>query len=193
VDSVAGSNESKTRSFRIIGINHLGLAPKDPSKARTFFTNVLGLGFLGEELVKEQMTNTVMIDSAMLDSAMIDLAPIDLAPTDSSPTNSSPTDSATAASAKIPTGRPMLEILENETGPDGPKPGPIAKFLAKKGSGIHHVALQVDNLDAALAYMQANGIQMIDSIPRPGSHNTRIAFIHPESTGGLLVELVQQL
>ena len=168
VDSVAGSNESKTRSFRIIGINHLGLAPKDPSKARTFFTNVLGLGFLGEELVKEQMTNTVMIDSAM-------------------------TDSATATSAKIPTGRPMLEILENETGPDGPKPGPIAKFLAKKGSGIHHVALQVDNLDAALAYMQAHGIQMIDSIPRPGSHNTRIAFIHPESTGGLLVELVQQL
>lgn len=163
VDSVAGSNESKTRSFRIIGINHLGLAPKDPSKARTFFTNVLGLGFLGEELVKEQMTNTVMIDSA------------------------------TAASAKIPTGRPMLEILENETGPDGPKPGPIAKFLAKKGSGIHHVALQVDNLDAALAYMQAHGIQMIDSTPRPGSHNTRIAFIHPESTGGLLVELVQQL
>ncbi len=168
VDSVAGSNESKTRSFRIIGINHLGLAPKDPSKARTFFTNVLGLGFLGEELVKEQMTNTVMIDSAM-------------------------TDSATATSAKIPTGRPMLEILENETGPDGPKPGPIAKFLAKKGSGIHHVALQVDNLDAALAYMQAHGIQMIDSTPRPGSHNTRIAFIHPESTGGLLVELVQQL
>ncbi len=173
VDSVAGSNESKTRSFRIIGINHLGLAPKDPSKARTFFTNVLGLGFLGEELVKEQMTNTVMIDSAM--------------------TNSAPTDSATAASAKIPTGRPMLEILENEIGPDGPRPGPIAKFLAKKGSGIHHVALQVDNLDAALAYMQANGVQMIDSTPRPGSHNTRIAFIHPESTGGLLVELVQQL
>ena len=168
VDSVAGSNESKTRSFRIIGINHLGLAPKDPSKARTFFTNVLGLGFLGEELVKEQMTNTVMIDSAM-------------------------TDSATATSAKIPTGRPMLEILENETGPDGPKPGPIAKFLAKKGSGIHHVALQVDNLDAALAYMQAHGIQMIDSTPRPGSHNTRIAFIHTESNGGLLVELVQKL
>ncbi len=160
---MTGSNESKTRSFRIVGINHLGLAPKDPSKARTFFTNVLGLGFLGEELVKEQMTNTVMIDSA------------------------------TATSAKIPTGRPMLEILENEIGSDGPKPGPIAKFLAKKGSGIHHVALQVDNLDAALACMQANGIQMIDSTPRPGSHNTRIAFIHPESTGGLLVELVQQL
>ena len=55
------------------------------------------------------------------------------------------------------------------------------------------VAVGVDNLDAALAYMQAKGIQMIDSTPRPGSHNTRIAFIHPESTGGLLVELVQQL
>ena len=152
-------DETTKRSFRILGINHLGLAPKDSNKARTFFTNVLGLGFLGEELVKEQMTNTVMIDSVM--------SPV----------------------AKIPTGRPMLEILENEPGQDGP----IAKFLAKKGSGIHHLALQVDNLDAALACMQANNIRMIDPTPRPGSHNTKIAFIHPESTGGLLVELVQQL
>lgn len=157
-------DETTKRSFRILGINHLGLAPKDSNKARTFFTNVLGLGFLGEELVKEQMTNTVMIDSVMIDSVM---SPV----------------------AKIPTGRPMLEILENEPGRDGP----IAKFLAKKGSGIHHIALQVDNLDAALACMQANNIRMIDATPRPGSHNTKIAFIHPESTGGLLVELVQQL
>ena len=59
--------------------------------------------------------------------------------------------------------------------------------------GFFGPRVPVDNLDAALAYMQANGIQMIDSTPRPGSHNTRIAFIHPESTGGLLVELVQQL
>ena len=158
------------RSFRILGINHLGLAPKDATKARSFFTNALGLGFLGEELVKEQMTNTVMIDSATTDS----------------PSNAS-------APAKIPTGRPMLEILENETGPDGPKPGPIAAFLAKKGSGIHHVALQVDHIENAIAWMKQSGVRMIDDAPRHGSHNTRIAFIHPESTGGLLVELVQQL
>ncbi len=162
-------DETTKRSFRILGINHLGLAPKDSNKARTFFTNVLGLGFLGEELVKEQMTNTVMIDSVMIDSVV---SPMVMSPV-----------------AKIPTGRPMLEILENEPGQDGP----IAKFLAKKGSGIHHLALQVDNLDAALACMQANNIRMIDPTPRPGSHNTKIAFIHPESTGGLLVELVQQL
>jgi methylmalonyl-CoA/ethylmalonyl-CoA epimerase len=148
------------RSFRILGINHLGLAPKDAPKARMFFTNMLGLGFLGEELVKEQMTNTIMIDSSHADAA-----------------------------AKIPTGRTMLEILENEPG----KEGPIATFLAKKGSGIHHVALQVDNIDNALEWMRQNSIRMIDDKPRGGSHNTRIAFIHPEATGGLLVELVEQL
>lgn len=155
------------RSFRILGINHLGLAPKDAAKARSFFTNALGLGFLGEELVKDQMTNTVMVDSAHLGSD--------------------------AESTHIPTGRPMLEILENETGPDGPMPGPIAAFLAKKGSGIHHVALQVDNVDNAIAWLKQNGVRLIDETPRKGSHNTKIAFIHPESTGGLLVELVQQL
>jgi methylmalonyl-CoA/ethylmalonyl-CoA epimerase len=152
----------KGRLFQILGINHLGLAPKDATKARTFFTDVLGLGFLGEELVKEQKTNTVMIDSS---------------------------DTVISGDTKIPTGRPMLEILENEPGKDGP----IAAFLAKKGSGIHHVALQVDNLDQALAWMRQNGVRMIDDNPRSGSHNTRIAFIHPEATGGLLVELVQQL
>ncbi len=150
--------------FRIIGINHLGLAPKDPTKARTFFTSVLGLGFLGEELVREQMTNTVMVDSAH-----------------------------GSEGASIPTGRPMLEILENEMGPDGPKPGPIAAFLEKKGSGIHHIALQVDNIEAALDYMKSKSVRMIDNTARNGSHATKIAFIHPESTGGLLVELVQQL
>lgn len=155
------------RSFRILGINHLGLAPKDAAKARSFFTNALGLGFLGEELVKDQMTNTVMVDSAHLGSD--------------------------AESTHIPTGRPMLEILENETGPNGPMPGPIAAFLAKKGSGIHHVALQVDNVDNAIAWLKQNGVRLIDETPRKGSHNTKIAFIHPESTGGLLVELVQQL
>jgi methylmalonyl-CoA/ethylmalonyl-CoA epimerase len=159
------------RSFRILGINHLGLAPKDAAKARSFFTNALGLGFLGKELVKDQMTNTVMIDSAHAESG----------------------SASGSASAHIPTGRPMLEILENETGPDGPKPGPIAAFLAKKGSGIHHVALQVDHVDNAIAWLKQNGVRLIDETPRKGSHNTKIAFIHPESTGGLLVELVQQL
>jgi methylmalonyl-CoA/ethylmalonyl-CoA epimerase len=168
------------RSFRILGINHLGLAPKDAAKARSFFTNALGLGFLGEELVKDQMTNTVMIDSAH-------------APTSGSDLTSTLTSTADNSGAGVPTGRPMLEILENETGPDGPKPGPIAAFLAKKGSGIHHVALQVDHVENAIAWLKQNGVRLIDETPRKGSHNTKIAFIHPESTGGLLVELVQQL
>lgn len=89
----------------------------------------------------------------------------------------------------------MLEILENEPG----KTGPIATFLEKKGAGIHHIALQVDNVEAAIAEIasmsQPDGskIRMIDLVPRPGSHNTKIAFIHPQSTGGILVELVEQL
>jgi methylmalonyl-CoA epimerase len=165
---------AQEKTYRILGINHLGLAPKDAAKARTFFTGVLGLGFLGEELVSSQMTNTVMVDSAHGEST-----------TSKSP----PPDTS------IPTGRPMLEILENQPG----QPGPIAAFLQKKGAGIHHVALQVDDVEAAIAEISATKLpdgstmRMIDSVPRPGSHNTKIAFIHPESTGGILVELVEQL
>jgi methylmalonyl-CoA/ethylmalonyl-CoA epimerase len=69
--------------------------------------------------------------------------------------------------------------------------GPIAKFLEKKGSGIHHVALTVEGIDALLVSLKAKGVRLIDETPRHGAHHTRIAFVHPESTGGLLVELVE--
>jgi methylmalonyl-CoA/ethylmalonyl-CoA epimerase len=81
-----------------------------------------------------------------------------------------------------------LEILVPETAGEGP----IGKFLEKKGSGIHHLALSVDPIEAAIAHLVAHGVRMIDSVPRPGAHATHIAFVHPESTGGLLVELVQE-
>jgi methylmalonyl-CoA/ethylmalonyl-CoA epimerase len=93
--------------------------------------------------------------------------------------------STTAAGAP---GEARLEILS----PEAPGAGPIAKFLEKKGSGIHHVALSVDDVEAAIAHLTAKGVRMIDTAPRPGAHQTRIAFVHPESTGGLLVELVQE-
>ena len=70
--------------------------------------------------------------------------------------------------------------------------GPIAKFLEKKGSGIHHVALTVTGLVPLLAHLKSLGVKLIDESPRPGAHHTLIAFVHPESTGGLLVELVEQ-
>ena len=70
--------------------------------------------------------------------------------------------------------------------------GPIASFLEKKGSGVHHIALQVDDVQAAIAYLLTKNVRMIDNAPRVGAHKTLIAFVHPESTGGVLIELVQE-
>jgi methylmalonyl-CoA/ethylmalonyl-CoA epimerase len=83
-------------------------------------------------------------------------------------------------------GHSRLEILENPAGEDGP----IAKYLEKKGGGIHHLALTVADIDAAIAHLKKLGVQMIDETPRNGAHHTRIAFVHPKATGGILVELV---
>jgi len=80
-----------------------------------------------------------------------------------------------------------IELLE-ATSPDSP----IAKFLEAKGSGIQHVALEVDDIDAWLAHLKTQGVRLIDETARLGAHATRIAFIHPAATGGVLVELVQE-
>lgn len=66
---------------------------------------------------------------------------------------------------------------------------PIGKFLAKRGPGIHHVCFRVPNLDAALARARDLGYQLIDATPRPGADSRRVAFIHPKSTAGILLEL----
>ena len=81
-----------------------------------------------------------------------------------------------------------LEILENQEGEDGP----IKKYLEKKGGGIHHIALQVDDVKSAIARMLEFEVEMIDQTPRDGAHKTKIAFVHPRSTGGILVELVEE-
>lgn len=70
--------------------------------------------------------------------------------------------------------------------------GPIARFLAKRGEGMHHVAYAVPELEAALAEQRAAGARLIDEVPRRGAHGWRIAFIHPESCGGVLTELVEE-
>jgi methylmalonyl-CoA epimerase len=66
---------------------------------------------------------------------------------------------------------------------------PVAKFLAKHGAGLHHICLRVPDIDAAIAQLKARGIRMIDETARPGAHGSRIAFIHPASACGLLVEI----
>ena len=69
---------------------------------------------------------------------------------------------------------------------------PIAKFLETRGSGVHHIALEVDSVDEWLEHLKKNNIQLIDEAPRLGAHNTKIIFIHPRATGGILVELVEE-
>ena len=88
----------------------------------------------------------------------------------------------------IPVGESRLELLE-ATADDSP----IAKFVAKRGPGLHHVCLRVDDIVAALAELKARGVRLIDETPRPGAHHSLVAFLHPSSTHGVLVELKQTL
>jgi len=83
-------------------------------------------------------------------------------------------------------GEAAIELVE-PTGDDSP----IAKFVAKRGPGIHHLALRVDDIVAALAELKARGVRLIDDSPRPGAHHSLVAFIHPASTHGVLIELKQ--
>jgi methylmalonyl-CoA/ethylmalonyl-CoA epimerase len=89
--------------------------------------------------------------------------------------------------AFFPVGESEVELLES-TAPDGP----IAKYLEKKGEGIQHVAFRVANIEEALAELKAKGIQLIDEKPRPGAGGAKIAFLHPKSTNGVLVELCER-
>jgi methylmalonyl-CoA/ethylmalonyl-CoA epimerase len=81
---------------------------------------------------------------------------------------------------------PSLELLE-ATADDSP----IAKYVAKRGPGLHHITLRVDDIVAALARMKERGVRLIDESPRPGAHGSLVAFVHPSSTHGVLVELKQ--
>lgn len=137
------------RPFAVIGLSHLGLAPKDPQKARDFLQNVLGLPLTGEDHVVEQKVFTAMYT--------------------------------------LPLSQARLEVLE-----EAEQGGPIGNFIEKRGGGIHHLALKVDDLERALAYLIEKNIPLIDDKPRMGAHGSKVAFIHPKAAGGLLVELVHE-
>lgn len=79
-----------------------------------------------------------------------------------------------------------LELLE----PTDPASS-VAGFLEKRGEGLHHVAYTVDDIDERLAELKEGGVRLIDETPRPGAHHTRIAFLHPKSSGGVLTELCE--
>lgn len=83
-------------------------------------------------------------------------------------------------------GETQFELLEG-TSPDSP----IAQFIEKKGEGIHHIALQVDNVVERLEFLKGEGIKLIHEVPKQGAHGNLVAFLHPKSTNGVLLELCQ--
>lgn len=133
--------------FKVICVDHIGIAVSDLAAAKKLYTEVLGLTATGEEEIAQQKVKTTF----------------------------------------VPCGQAELELLES-TSPDGP----IAKFIAKNGQGIQHVALRVDNIEAALADLKEKGVRLIDEKPRYGAGGSSIAFVHPKATGGVLLELAQR-
>ncbi len=133
--------------FKVNKVDHVGIAVKDLEQAKKFYTEMLGIPAMGEEVVAEQKVKVCF----------------------------------------IPCGDSEIELLES-TEPDGP----IAKFIEKKGEGIQHIALNVDNIENALADLKEKGVRLIDEKPRYGAGGASIAFVHPKSTGGILLELSER-
>jgi len=90
--------------------------------------------------------------------------------------------------AFFPIGDTEVELLES-TAPDGA----IAKFIEKRGEGLHHIAFKVEDIDSALKELKENGIQLIDHAPRTGAGKKRMAFLHPKNTWGVLLELCEEM
>jgi len=88
--------------------------------------------------------------------------------------------------AMLPLGESRIELLE-PTGEDSP----ISKFLEKRGGGIHHIAIEVEDIEAALAKLKSKGARLIDESPRIGAEGCLVAFVHPSSVNGVLLELTQ--
>ena len=133
--------------FKILGIEHVGIAVKDLNGISEIFGELLGLDLHRREKVDDQQVITDIYHA----------------------------------------GKDKLEFLK-ATSPDSP----IAKFLGKRPEGMHHIALIVDNIQLALNYLNQNNVQLIDSSPRIGAEGLQVAFIHPKSTGGVLVELCEK-
>ncbi len=90
--------------------------------------------------------------------------------------------------AMLPLGESRIELLEPTS-----EDSPISKFLEKRGGGIHHIAVAVEDIEASLAKLKANGMRLIDESPRIGAEGCLVAFVHPSSANGVLLELVQSV
>src|SRR5688572_33377260 len=89
--------------------------------------------------------------------------------------------------AMLPIGESRIELLEPTS-----EDSPISKFLDKRGGGIHHIAVEVPDIEAALGKLKAQGMRLIDESPRTGAEGCLVAFVHPSSANGVLLELVQK-
>ena len=134
--------------FKILGIEHVGIAVKDLNNISAIFGELLGIELHHREKVDDQQVITDIYHA----------------------------------------GNDKLEFLK-ATSPHSP----IAKFLDKRPEGMHHIALLVDHLQLALDYLKDKGIQLVDEKPRIGAEGLSIAFIHPKSTFGILVELCEEI
>jgi methylmalonyl-CoA/ethylmalonyl-CoA epimerase len=90
--------------------------------------------------------------------------------------------------AMLPLGEPRIELLEPTS-----ESSPVAKFLQKRGAGIHHIAVRVDDIRASLGRLKEQGARLIDESPRTGAGGCLVAFVHPASAGGVLLELVEHV
>jgi methylmalonyl-CoA epimerase len=87
----------------------------------------------------------------------------------------------------IPVGETRIELVQ----PDSPD-SPIARFLEQRGPGLQHICFEVDDVEAEFKRLTEAGVRMVDKTPQPGAHGTKVCFIHPHSTGGVLIELSEQ-
>ena len=133
--------------FKILGIEHLGIAVNDLNEISDVFGDLLGLKLKGREKIDDQQVITDIYHA----------------------------------------GKDKLEFLKATS-----SNSPITKFLDKRPEGMHHIALMVDHLQFALDYLKDNGIHLIDEKPRLGAEGLSIAFLHPRSTSGVLVELCEK-
>ncbi len=133
--------------FKILGIEHVGIAVEDLTAIHEIFGSLLGLKLSKREKIDDQEVITDI----------------------------------------YPSGSVKLEFLKATS-----EDSPIAHFIQKKGKGMHHLAFRVDHLQSALDYLSDHGVQLIDTHPRIGAEGFKIAFLHPKSTGGVLVELCEK-
>ena len=135
------------RPFKILGIEHVGIAVDDLNGISDIFGDLLGLELCSREKIDDQQVITDIYK----------------------------------------TGSGKLEFLKATD-----ENSPISRFIEKKGGGMHHVALVVDHLQPALDYLVNQGVHLIDTVPKIGAEGYKVAFIHPKSSGGILIELCEK-